>query len=271
MSLSNYLRKKAARKWDVEFSLGIIRTIKNWPSVLFEDRLSSKSLSLYRLRNGVKYQVRPKTADRDIVLEVWRRRCYTPEGFEIKPEDTVVDIGAHIGVFAVFAAHHAKNGRVVAVEPFEENFQMLRRNIELNSATNTVALNKAVSDRRGKKDLFLSNANTGGHSFIRDFGRSSGEDCRSCAVETLPLADLLKEHGIKRVDFLKVDCEGAEYEILYSCSKETLASVSKISMEYHDLDGEKRNVGAMKSFLESNGFSVRVENVGAQLLFARRQ
>jgi FkbM family methyltransferase len=271
MSLSNYLRKKAARKWDVEFSLGIIRTIKNWPSVLLEDRKSGNALSLYVLRNGVKYHARPKTADRDIVLEVWRRRCYTPEGFEIGPDDTVIDIGAHIGVFAVFAAHHTKRGKVVAVEPFEENFRLLSSNLELNGATNAIAINKAVSDRRGRKDLFLANANTGGHSLIKDFGRSSGDECRSCAVETLSFADLLDETKIQSVEFLKVDCEGAEYEILYACSKDTLAKVKRISMEYHDLDGEKRNASAMKSFLEGNGFSVRIESDGSQLLFAWRR
>ena len=267
--LRSYLRSKTRRRWDIDYTIDVIRTMKNWRAVLLEDHPKRLGPVEYVLRDGVRYYVRPGTADRDIMLEIWNERCYTPAGFEISPTDVVVDIGAHIGVFSVFASRLASNGRVYSVEPVPENFEMLKRNLTANGMKHAVALNLAVSDKRGVMDLFLSGGNTGGHSLLSTFG---GDAVTSrISVKTASLADLMSENAISRIDFLKMDCEGAEYAILYSCLDKVLNSIRKISMEYHDIDVGTRNGKAMKAFLESKGFRVDVRTDGWQLLYAVRK
>lgn len=62
----------------------------------------------------------------------------------------------------------------------------------------------------------------------------------------------MADYGIERVNFLKIDCEGVEYEIFFTASHEILRRIDKIAMEYHELDAD-RNGLKMKEFLEHTG------------------
>ena len=266
--LRRYLRDKTKRRWDVDYTFGVIRTMRNWPDVLLEDQLKRTGSVEYVLRNGVRYQVRPRTTDRDIILEIWNESCYTPAGFEISTADVVVDIGAHIGVFSVFASRLASKGRVYSVEPVPENFEMLKRNLIANGMDRVVALNLAVSDKRGVTDLFICGGNTGGNSLLSTFGGNAVTS--RISVNTVSLSDMMSENAISEIDFLKMDCEGGEYAIMYSCPDRVVSSIKKISMEYHNIDSDKRNGKAMKAFLESKGFRVDMRTGDWQLLYAIR-
>ncbi|MCX6723780.1 MAG: FkbM family methyltransferase [Candidatus Staskawiczbacteria bacterium] len=221
---------------------------------------------IYRLRGGAKYKVRSGSKDRGIIDEIYTHRCYTPQGFEIKEEDTVVDIGAHIGVFSIFAARLAKNGKIFSFEPTPENFMMLRENIEINKIKNVFPINKAVLDTTGQATIFLDENNHGVHSFFNFGGRSQ---LKKIMVDTISLDDFVRGNNIFRIDFLKMDCEGSEYKILFNCSKKTLGIIKKISMEYHDSD-ENDNVRSLVEFLENNGFKVMIKPGNYSLLYAGR-
>jgi len=92
----------------------------------------------------------------------------------------------------------------------------------------------------------------GGHSLIAEFAQS-------VPVETITLDDFALENGIQRIDFLKMDCEGAEYDIFFNASKSVLGMIQKISMEYHDLD-LSRNHEALQIFLRTHGFNVYIKS-----------
>ncbi|NJR39752.1 MAG: hypothetical protein HC781_14175 [Leptolyngbyaceae cyanobacterium CSU_1_4] len=64
---------------------------------------------------------------------------------------------------------------------------------------------------------------------------------------------------LERIDLLKMDVEGAEYDILFTCPNETLAKIQRVVMEYHEFDGEKRNRFDLARLLEAHGFHVVVE------------
>jgi FkbM family methyltransferase len=141
-----------------------------------------------------------------------------------------------------------------------ENFALLKENLAMNGITNVIAYPYAVSDKTGTKELHMNAANTGGHSF---YGEGEAKN-----VGTISLADLMQLNGLDRIDFLKMDCEGAEYEILFGCPASVLSRIGRIAMEYHNL-GEGRNCGAMTAFLERNGFKV---HGGAQgMIYAVRE
>ena len=73
----------------------------------------------------------------------------------IKELEVIVDIGAHIGYYSLYSSKKVKNGRVFAFEPFEESFEILIKNLELNQITNVVTQNMGVSHKSGSATLYL--------------------------------------------------------------------------------------------------------------------
>lgn len=243
-----------------------IRVLKNWP-LYFADYLGlvRRPSAVFKLRNGVSFNIRPHTNDQTIFNEVWLHESYAPAGFEISENDTVIDIGAHIGFFSVFAAVRAKKGKVFSFEPVPSNFEMLEENIKLNGLDNVVPINKAISSEGGMREMVLYRESTAAHSFVYTASAVKNR----INVETVNLGEFIKENGIQTVDFLKMDCEGAEYEILFRCPPEVLRVVRKISMEYHEIDAS-RNLTSLKLFLERAGFRVSVGAGGGNMLYAER-
>jgi len=145
---------------------------------------------------------------------------------------TVIDVGAHIGLFAIPASVKVgQKGKVVAIEPEVQNFHQLERNLDLNKIENVIPLNTAISDFNGKKDFFITKG-SGCHSFSPPSGI---QIVNKVKINVKTLDTLLRELNIKRVDFLKIDTEGAELEILKG-AKETLSKNPQMKMiiaSYH--------------------------------------
>ena len=243
-----------------------VRTIRNWPTFLSEYvGITRGELCTIRLRGGTFFLLRAGTNDKVLFGQVWLARVYEPKGFEIKDSDTVIDIGAHIGFFTVRAARKANRGRVYSFEPAPQNFEMLQKNVSHNGLKNVTLINGAMSDRKEEKEFILYPESTGAHSFL--YGPTDQKNI--IRVRTESLDGFFKTHALRSVDFLKMDCEGAEYEILFNTTSKILQNVKKIAMEYHNRDDE-HNVGALKRFLERQGFSVTVNRSGDNMLYALR-
>lgn len=245
----------------ISILLKALALVENWPTYIADYLGFKKGLVTYHLRNGLSYRLRAGTNDRNILNEVLFHQLYNPAGFEIKKGDMVMDIGTHVGIFSLFAAKTAE--KVYSFEPMPENFTMLSENIRLNGAKNVVAVSQAVASSAGEKELFIDATNQGGHSLYTHLGTKDS----LVTVTTLSLEDVFLRYGIEKVNFLKIDCEGAEYDILFHCPKEVLAKIEKISMEYHVID-ESRNAVTLKKFLENNNFSVVVSDK-LSMLYAR--
>jgi FkbM family methyltransferase len=220
---------------------------------------------IYKLRGGAKYKVRPGTCDRGIIKEIYLYRCYDPENLPIGESDIILDIGAQIGIFSVYAAKAAKNGRVFSFEPVPENFRLLKENAELNGCANVSIFEAAVAEKSGLRKILVAADNTGGHSFV-DAGQKVGG---SVEVKSFSLPEFMADHKIEEIDFLKIDCEGGEYEIFYNLPAEILGKIKKISMEYHDLDKE-RSGEKMKEFLIADGFKVAMTSGKFPMIYASR-
>jgi FkbM family methyltransferase len=247
---------------------GVLLKIKNWKTYVrdYLGKIQNKKI-IYELRNGTKYSVRGGTCDRGIINEIWIEKNYTPDGFSLEKNDVVVDVGAQIGIFTIYASSKAIMGKVYSFEPMPDNYKMLNENIKLNKAKNVVPLNKALSDKNGKETMFLDDLNTGGHSLVNT-GKTWSK--HKININSISFDAFVKQYKIKKIDFLKMDCEGSEYNIFFGASKSTLSKISKISMEYHNLD-KKRNVDTLRKYLERNGFEVAVIKKPCPMLYARRR
>lgn len=149
--------------------------------------------------------------DRFIAPSLLRAGCFEPFQTElvvneVRPGDTALDLGAHVGYYTLLLARLVgPRGQVVAFEPDPDNFALLRRNVELNGYGNVELVNAAVSDRPGRCRLFRSADNAGDHR-LHD---SPGEPRPGVEVGVVTADDVLRGRA-DGVDFVKVDVQGSE-------------------------------------------------------------
>jgi len=166
----------------------------------------------------------------------------------------VVDLGANIGMFSLFAAKLSPRVQVHAFEPAPGTFALLRKNVLANNLSNVQCHEFAVSSRTGRQILYIdvgSTADTTVRSRVKE-----PASVRIQEVDCMSLDDLFARCGISRCNLMKVDVEGAEFEIFAAASRETLDKIDAIAMEYHE--HEDRRHQELSELLKSHGYSVRV-------------
>lgn len=169
-----------------------------------------------------------------ILEEVFVNRVYA-DYFPFYQQAVVVDIGAHFGFFSIFASKNlAPESRIIAIEPARANFERIETNARMNGLSNIEPANAAILDNEGFVDLYMDRAEN--HSI---FGKSGSA---KVSVEAMTLESLFLYHKLQQIDFLKLDCEGAEYPILLNTPDAVFESIKTISLEFHDLK-DKRYTG----------------------------
>ena len=240
----------------------LVRTFRNWPRVLVDHLQLSRRDYVCRLHDGTEFEVRGGTDDRHVLFEVFVQSIYP---VRIAPGAVVLDIGANVGAFAVLAAR--AGARVYAFEPFPANFARLSSHAERNAATSAgtvVPIHAAVSDRAGAQALFVPS--DPGH--LGRFSLHPGRGAATVQVRCVTLADVCQEYGLDRLDLVKLDCQGSEYEILYSTSRSVLSRIHAIVMECElGAPGSPQTPDAMQAFLAAGGFIVHRHG---HLLYATR-
>jgi FkbM family methyltransferase len=197
----------------------------------------------------------------DCALDVFVREVYE-RFYRLREGDVVIDVGAHVGMFTVKAAMSVgERGKVVAIEPVEENLRLLRKNVELHKLNNVVIIGRACSRERGRAKLVKSEL-SGTHQ-LRAVSKEPEFPVSEVEVEVTTIDDVCRNLGLLRIDFLKIDVEGAELKVLRG-AEEGLKVTRNIAMELH-YEGEREEV---KDYLEKRGFEVKI--VGSMLYASRR-
>ena len=194
-----------------------------------------------------------------VLREVFYQRAYA-DYFPFYRDATVLDVGAHKGFFALFAAQHVGlASRIVCLEPVPATFHVLQQNLAANNVQRVTAVNAGLAAEAGTATLYGDQSwNASLLHPPPDVRPNSSTDPagRGQAVQVLTLAGLLEDHGLAQVDFLKLDCEGAEYPVLFGADVHTLARIRTISLEFHDT-GEARWTGlSLVRFLHKRGFHI---------------
>ena len=193
-----------------------------------------------------------------LIREIFAENIYDIQRDNINLNGVVIDIGAHIGVFSIFAATMAKNATVYCFEPEPDNFQMLVKNIALNKLQDRILpFNIAVSNVSAMRKLIRSSSSLSAHSFFpRKILAEETKD--SIDVTCISLSDIFQKYKIEKCDFLKLDCEGEEYNILLNAPDEILDKTARIALEYHDglTDSSSRELA---DFLKRKHFKVAVK------------
>jgi len=137
--------------------------------------------------------------------------------YDIRDGDVVIDIGAHVGIFTIKAARKAKNGVVVAVEPYLPNYKLLVYNINHNKIKNVIRVNSALSDSTGSTQLYISTESVS-HTIHKRRKKYIGTE-KYTQVVTQTLDELLDKLELPKVNFIKMNVEGAELSILKGAEK----------------------------------------------------
>lgn len=213
-----------------------------------------KSSEKLILRNGIELYAPGNHPLIEMASEIFCHRCYTSHNLLIDSNDIVVDIGANIGIFSILAANQTNN-LIYAFEPVPENVKLLKKNIRANGLKNVNVNEIAVCSSPGPKKLYLNN-NAGGHSL---FDHNKSEPLKNClTIAATTLQDILDRNNLARVNFLKIDCEGAEGVILKSTAREYLQKIEQIALEFHD-NVSVLNHCQIQDILHQAGFATRLK------------
>ena len=181
------------------------------------------------------------------------------EHFTPKQGDIVVDIGAHMGRYTIISSKRVgTNGKVVAIEAHPGNFEMLNRNIKLNQLTNVIPLNYAVYSKETKIKLYIPGEESGYTVYNTIMSNRAGTEDKFVEVNATTLDCLLQLHQIREeeVNWVKIDVEGAEFEVLKGATN--VLSKSKdtaLLIEVHGSDNYK----PILNFLNLYNFKIEFE------------
>lgn len=189
--------------------------------------------------NGAKFLARRGKTDILVLNEFsepWMKHYFKPE-----KGDVVIDVGAHVGKYALTAANLVRDeGIVIAIEAHPENFDALLKNISLNGFKNVIPLNVAAFNKDDEQ-LRLFGSRDNGYS-LKAFPNTGGVNVRAKRIDSI-----VENLNIKKVDWVKIDVEGAEVEVLEGMEKIVTRFSPKILIEVH-LENMRKIDDLLKNF-----------------------
>lgn len=198
----------------------------------------------------IRYKMRVNSSDIIALWETWKLGVYNK--LTIKNSFTIIDIGAHIGSFSIYATQTAPKSIVYAYEPSKENFALLCENIKINKLRNIAPYNVAVSSTSGNVTFYVEK-NGALNSLVYNHKNHGKPQQTLCTT----LSTIVKQHNLKHIDIVKIDAEGAEFNILMTTPQEVLKKIQTIICEYHEIHGLP-SLLALKYFLVQHGFHVEI-------------
>lgn len=150
--------------------------------------------------------------------EIFLLKSFKKYGIEIKRGDCIFDIGANIGLFSLFATREDDCLSLFAYEPSQDAFRVLKRNLTLHGASNVKSFNLALGSVTG----------------------------RTISTE-------IAEHGLEKIDLLRLDASGAELDILEGIENEDWAKIGQIMIEVNEMNNR---VSRLTALLEKHHYDV---------------
>jgi len=240
---------------------------KNWYLyVAYKFGFVKRDTLVFETRNGVIVCVPRRLVQ--TFKEIFMDECYLA-GLEkpVLPGGTIIDVGANAGYFTVFAASAFSEASILSYEPIPANYALLSRHRDLNPSWRIRCFAAAVAGHVGEIELSFD----AGDSFTTSatMMHTDPKATDSLAVPCVTLERIFQVNDIQECALLKMDCEGAEYDILYGCPPELFRRIDQIAMEVHGGEGKEQNIDALEAFLHKQGYATRRRPVG--MLWAWRR
>ncbi|HPQ08427.1 MAG TPA: FkbM family methyltransferase [Bacteroidia bacterium] len=175
----------------------------------------------------------------------------------VKEGQIVMDIGANIGSTSLFIAQKiGSTGKVFSFEPDKYNFIQLSKNISLNKFKNIEIFNYGLGNIKGEFKLYISTTdNRGGNRIIADTNYNNKE---YSIIHVERLDDFVEKNNISKIDLIKIDVEGYEYNVLIGAEKVIRKNkpVLFIELDDNNLKQQGHSASLLISFLEKNNYRI---------------
>jgi len=230
--------------------------------------------SLYRLPNGIQIAHLNSLETRRVFDEIFVQQEYVRHGITLQDGCCVVDVGANIGLFTLFACKAYPDARVYAFEPAPPAFEKLRKNVSLHGL-NAIALPYGISSCTRTATLSYypdMSVNSGFYAdaaaeqqvtrrFLQNRLRGEAQELdevvagrfrsESYACELRTLSQVMHEQAIDRVDLLKIDVEKSEWDVMLGIEADDWQKIRQVVVEVHDVDDR---VARIEGLLRAHGF-----------------
>ncbi len=216
---------------------------------------------ILKTRDGLKIIIRRNIWDARVVAETFLMRAYI-KNFRSGEHPIIVDVGGYIGDFSLYAAKYL-DARVIVYEPIIENFFILEKNIKINDFSKVI---ESVCKGVGGGEHENLNISKNGQEIHASSYFYSGGESRKILVVTLE--DIFRVHQLEKIDLLKVDVEGGEYDIFEKAPEWVFGRIRHIVFEYHKC-GETYLERLAKIICRLEKFNFKVKRVGS-IVYAHR-
>jgi FkbM family methyltransferase len=219
-----------------------IRTHSNTINTQIEQTTKQTCNGLTIHTNNLKYKVLDRESLEIVCpdFETFMQPYFTP-----KKDQTVLDVGANVGKYTLQAAKKVGNhGQVISIEADNQNYKTLQQSIKLNQLNNILLLNIAAYNKECQLKFYIGDT-TARHSL------KSNQNHGFHIVTAKPLDKVLTENNITRIDWIKIDVEGAEYETLLGLQKTLENNKPKIIIEV-----VSTNIPKVKTLLINKGYQI---------------
>lgn len=246
----------------------------------------------------------------DIYREIYEDEPYLREGLSIGPGDVVIDIGGNIGLWSLFILEQVPNIKLITVEPIPQIFEVLQENLkDYKSPKYSVTLLKIGLAEKEKKAEFNFYPRVASDSTAIPFdmdqqvkyylsmpqkgiARILPSTLKSWCIRKMlrwyyspqkvecqlkTFSQVVEELQLDHIDFVKLDAENAEREVITGIAEKHWSKIRQISMEIHtNIPGGNSSVEDFTKLIQSKGFSVTVDlhsrfsNVGVHMMYAKR-
>ncbi|MEH1773540.1 amino acid adenylation domain-containing protein [Nostoc sp.] len=282
---------------DQEYAFPVLQLLRFKNKSLLNEEL------LYELPNGTVIAHLNKNETEFVYKELWEEQAYLKHGITINEGDCIFDVGANIGLFALFVGQRCKDVSIYAFEPIPPVFDLLRLNTEgygLNVKLFNLGLSSETKsdiftyypqvsvisgrfadtdqEREVLKSFLFKQQNIGEN----DTGVSSqtidellAEKLQSqqftCHLRTI--SEVMGEHGVEKIDLLKIDVEKSERDVLSGIQQKDWQKIQQIVVEVHNINGRLEEIADL---LKEHGYDLTIEqdavleNTGLYNIYARR-
>ena len=213
--------------------------------------MQTKEIKFHHKIIKVKYR---DDSDLSVIDEIFVDKMYrSAEQIISNLESPILDIGAHTGLFSVYVSTLNPNVKIFSLEPEPDNFTLMKENLKLNHCENVIVKNVAlVGNDEEKVSLYLSN-NSHNHTTLppNHFTTKNPEEIKISATN---LNRIISQNKLDKIGLLKMDIEGAEFEIIKALDNNIIKVIKNIVVEYHE-DANNKHAD-IENILRSYGFSI---------------
>lgn len=237
----------------------LVKKFKNWPAFLLFKMTAGKDDSfVFKLRNSFSIRVPRQLLGpfRECFLDEIYLQHINPEILK-KEQPVIIDIGANVGYFSLFIFSKFPKAKIYAFEPMPYCYNLLKEYQTKYKQFDFHIYPDAVSDKNGSIDLYTDSVD----EYTTQASILFTEKAHKVSVRTKRLDQFLQEAGITKVDILKLDCEGAEYAILYNLPDPAWREIASLSLESHDSNNKSENTIDLADFLKTKNYNVQYKEL----------